>query len=164
VSPRRGRAATARGHRWCPRLRLRSPAHTRSLPEARPHTGPDVDPASGAEWVAFEDPGQLLEVDGHGPQHCRCAAAEQSIELVGQLIIPDPIALPKQNNEPASEFRGSFNALHDGGDQTLTSELQRAIEATAIPEQLDNSRSVAAVYRPPQGGSLLVEAHLPRVV
>ena len=57
----------------------------------RPHlTSPDIDAAPDAEGAAFEDAGQLLEVDGEGAQHRCRSAAEMSVKLVGQLIIPLP--------------------------------------------------------------------------
>ena len=87
----------------------------------------EVDAAAGVEWVAFEDAGQLLEVDRQGPQHRRRAAAEQSIELVGELSVPGPASLPERKHEIASEFGGSFDVLHDGGDQAVAGELERVI-------------------------------------
>ena len=68
-----------------------------------------VDAPTAVEWVAFEDVGQLVEVDWEWPQHRRGAAAQLSIELVGQLIIAGPVSLPEQSNDPASEFGSSFD-------------------------------------------------------
>ena len=67
-------------------------------------TGREVDAAADVDWVAFEDAGQLLEVDGQGSQHRRWTAAELSIELVGEVIVPDPASLRERNTEPVSEF------------------------------------------------------------
>ena len=111
------------------------------------------------DWVAFEDAGQLLEVDRQGPQHRRWAAAELSIELVGEVIVPDPASLPERNNEPVSEFGRSFNTLHHGGDQAVAGELQRVIVDTGVLQQVNDSRAVAPVDGRPQGGSL-VGVHL----
>ena len=121
--------------------------------------GTDVDAGSGAEWVAFEDSGQLLEVDGQGPQHRRWAAAEQSIKLVGQLIIPLPASLTERNHEIASRLERSVHALDDSSDKTVAGQLQRVIVGADATEQVHDSRAVTAVYGPPQGGALLVGVH-----
>ena len=123
----------------------------------RPHlTGPDIDAAPDAEWIALEDAGQLLEVDGQGAQHRCRSAAELSLKLVGQLIIPVPASLPEADHEFASQLRGSVHALHDGRDEAVASQLQRIIVGANAAEQVDDSRSVTTVYRRPQGGALLL--------
>src|SRR5437764_12601271 len=65
----------------------------------RPHlAGPDIDAAPDAHGVALEDAGQLLEIGGQAAQdRCR-SAAELSLNLVGQLIIPLPAPLPQANH------------------------------------------------------------------
>ena len=123
----------------------------------RPHlTGPDIDPAPDAEGVALEDAGQLLEVDGHGAQHRCRSAAELSLKLVGQLIIPVPPSLPQADHEFASQLGGSVNALHDGRDDAVPGQLQRIIIGANAAEQVDDSRSVTTTYRRPQGRALLL--------
>src|SRR5881275_811142 len=119
-------------------------------------TGPDIDPAPDAEWVAFEDAGQLLEIDGQGAQHRRRSAAELSLKLLGQLIIPLPASLPEADHEFASQRGGSVHALHDGRDEAVASQLQRIIVGADAAEQLDDSPSVTTVYRRPQGRALLL--------
>ena len=103
-----------------------------------------------------EDAGQLLEVDGQCAQHRRRSAAELGLKLVGQLIIPVPASLPEANHELASQLGGSVHALHDGSDDAVASQLQRIIVGADAAEQLDESRSVTAVYRRPQGAALLL--------
>ena len=133
-----------------------SPVSTVYSIAARAHlTAPDIDPASDAHRVAFEDAGQLLEVDGQGAQHRCRSAAELSLKLVGQLIIPVPASVPEANHELASQLRGSVHALHDGSDDAVASQLQRIIVGADAAEQVDDSRSVTAVYRRPQGRALL---------
>jgi hypothetical protein len=123
----------------------------------RPHlTRPDIDAAPDADGVAFEDAGQLLEVDGQSAQHRRRSAAELSLKLVGQLIIPVPASLPEANHEIASQLGGSIHAPHDGRDQAVPDQLQRIIVGADAAEQLDDSRSVTTVYRRPQSGALLL--------
>ena len=155
MSPRRGPPATARDHQRCPRLPPRPPGvFDRRL---RPHlTGPDIDAAPDAEGVAFEDAGQLLEVDGQGAQHRCRSAAEPGLKLVGQLIIPFPASLPEADHEFASQLGGSVHALHDGRDEAVASQLQRLIVGAVAAEQLDDSRSVTTVDRRPQGATLLL--------
>ena len=116
------------------------------------------------DWVAFEDASQLLEVDGQRPQHRRRAAAELSIELIGELIVPDPASLPERNNEPVSEFGRAHNTLHHGGDQAVAGELQRVIGDTGVLQQVNDRRAVAPVDSRPQGGSLVLGVHSPCVV
>jgi HPt (histidine-containing phosphotransfer) domain-containing protein len=123
----------------------------------RPHlTGPDINAAPDAEGVALEDAGQLLEVDRQGAQHRRRSAAELSLKLLGQLIIPVPASLPQTDHEFASQLRGSVHALHDGREGAVTSQLQRIIIGANAAEQLDDSPSVTTIYRRPQGGALLL--------
>ena len=123
----------------------------------RPHlTGPDIDAAPNAEWVAFEDAGQLLEVNGQGAHHRRRSAAELSLKLVGQLIIPVPASLPEANHALASQLGGSVHALHDGGHKAVASQLQRIIIGADTAEQIDDSRSVTTIYRRPQGEAPLL--------
>ena len=74
-----------------------------------------------------------------------------SLKLVGQLIIPVPASLPESNHEFASQLGGSVHALHDSRDQAVASQLQRIIIGADAAEQLDDSRSVTTIYRPPQG-------------
>ena len=123
-----------------------------------PHlTGPDIDAAPDAEWVAFEDAAQLLEVDGQGAQHRCRSAAELSLKLVGQLIIPVPASLPESNHELASQLGGPVHALHDRRDDAVASQLQRLIIGADATEQVDDSWSVTTIYRRrPQGGALLL--------
>jgi hypothetical protein len=122
----------------------------------RPHlTGLDIDPAPDAQGVTLEDAGQLLKLDGQGAQHHCRPAAELSLKLVGQLIIPLPAPLPQANHEFASQLGGSIHALHHGRDDAVASQLQRIIVGDAA-EQVDDSRSVTTVYRRPQGGALLL--------
>jgi hypothetical protein len=116
----------------------------------------EVDAAAGVEWVAFEDVGQFVEVDGQGPQHRRRAAAELSFELVGQVSIPGPASVSERKNEIATQFGRSFNALHDGGDHAVAGELESVSVGTGVSQQVDDGRSVTPVYGPPQGGSLLL--------
>ena len=162
--PRCGPAATARGH---PRgvlvfLSGFKGVFDRCLWPDLP--GREVDAPAGVDWVAFEDAGQLLEIDRQGPQHRRWAAAELSIELVGEVIVPDPASLPERKTEPVSEFGRSFNALHDGGDQPVASELQRVIVATGVLQHVNDNRAVAPVDSRPQGGSLFLGVHLSCIV
>jgi len=112
----------------------------------------EVDAAAGVEWVAFEDAGQLLEVDGQVPQYWRCAVAE----LVGQVSIPVPASLPESNHELASQLGGPVHALHDRRDDAVASQLQRLIIGADATEQVDDSWSVTTIYRRPQGGALLL--------
>ena len=119
-------------------------------------TGRDIDAAPDAEWIAFEDAGQLLEVDGQGAQHRCRSAAEMSLKLVGQLIIPLPASLPEADHEFASQLGGSVDALHDGRDEAVASQLQRIIVGADAAEQVDDSPSVTTIYRRPQGGMLLL--------
>jgi hypothetical protein len=127
----------------------------------RPHlTGPDIDPAPDAQGVALEDAGQLLEIDGQAAQHRRQPAAELSLKLVGQLIIPVPASLPQADHELASQLGGSVHALHDGRDDAVASQLQRIIVGADAAEQVDDSRSVTTIYRRTQGGALLLRVHL----
>ena len=85
------------------------------------------------------------------------AAAEVSIELVGQVGIPGPASLPERKHEAATEFGGSFNVLHDGGAEAIAGELEGVIVgARAALQQVDDSRSVATVYGRPQSGSMLL--------
>ena len=116
-------------------------------------TGPDIDAAPDGEWVALEDSGQHLEVDGQGAQHRRWSAAELGFKLVGQLIIPIPASLPETDHEIASQLGGSVHALHDGRDETVAGQLQRIISGANAAEQLDDSRSVTPIYRRPAGRS-----------
>jgi hypothetical protein len=82
---------------------------------------------------------------------------ELSIELVGQVSIPGPASLPERKHEAATEFGGSFNVLPDGGAEAVAGELEGVIVgAGSALQQVDDSRSVAAVYGRPQGGSLLL--------
>ena len=123
----------------------------------RPHlTGPDIDAAPDAEGAAFEDAGQLLEIDGQGAQHRCRSAAELGLKLVGQLIIPVPASLPEADHEFASQLGGSVHALHDGRDEAVASQLQRIIVSADAAEQVDDSPSVTTIYRRPQGGALLL--------
>jgi hypothetical protein len=123
----------------------------------RPHlTGRDIDAAPDAERVALEDAGQLLEIDGQGAQRRCRSAAELSLKLVGQLIIPLPASLPEPDHESTSQLGGSVHALHDGRDETVASQLQRIIVGADAAEQVDDSPSVTTVYRRPQGGVLLL--------
>jgi len=108
------------------------------------------------EGVALEDPGQLLEVDGQGAQHRCRSAAELSLKLVGQLIIPVPASLPEADHEFASQLGGSVHALHDGRDEAVAGQLQRIIVGAGAAEQVDDSQSVTTVYRHPQRGALLL--------
>ncbi|MBV9415493.1 MAG: hypothetical protein JO363_11000 [Solirubrobacterales bacterium] len=127
----------------------------------RPHlTGPEIDAAPDAEGVALEDAGQLLEVDGQGAQHRRRPAAELSLKLLDQLIIPVPPPLQEADHELASQPGGSVHALHEGRDETVAGQLQRIIVGADAAEQVDDSRSVTTVYRRPQGGALLLRVHL----
>jgi hypothetical protein len=119
-------------------------------------TGPDIDPAPDAERVDLEEAGQLLEIDGQGAQHRCRSAAELSLKLVGQLIIPLPASLPEADHEFASQLGGSVHALHDGRDEAVASQLQRIIVGANAAEQRDDSRPVTTVYRRPQGGALLL--------
>ena len=109
--------------------------------------------APDAEGVALEDAGQLLEIDGQGAQHRCRSAAEMSLKLVGQLIIPLPASLPEADHEFASQLGGPVHALHDGRDEAVAS--QRIIVGANAAEQVDDSRSVTTIYRRPQGGALL---------
>ena len=95
--------------------------------------------------------------DTQRPQHRRWAAAELSIELVGQVSIPDPASLPERKHEAATEFGGSFHVPHDGGAKAVAGELEGVIVgARAALQQVDDSRSVATVDGSPQGGSVLL--------
>ncbi len=106
----------------------------------RPHlTGPDIDAATDAEGVALEDAAQLLEIDGQGPQHRCRSAAELSLKLVGQLIIPLPASLPESNHELASQLGGPVHALHDRRDDAVASQLQRLINGADATQQVDDS-------------------------
>ena len=109
-----------------------------------------------AEWVALEDAGQLLEIDGQAAQHRCRPAAELSLKLVGQLIIPLPASLPQADHELASQLGGSVHALHDRRDDAVASQLQRIIIGADAAEQVDDSPSVTTIYRRPQGGALLL--------
>ena len=100
-------------------------------------------------------PAQLLKVDGQGAQHRRRPAAELSLKLVGQLIIPLPASLPQANHEFASQLGGSIHALHDRRDDAVASQLQRIIIGADATQKVDDSRSVTPIYRRPQGGALL---------
>ena len=102
-------------------------------------TRPDVDAASRREWVAFKDASQLLEVDGQGPQHRRRAAAEHSIKLVGQLIIPVPASQAERNHEIARRLGGSVHALPERSDKTVAGQLERVIAAADAAEQVHDS-------------------------
>ena len=127
----------------------------------RPHlTRPDIDAPPDSERVAFEDAGQLLEVDGQSAQPRRRPAAELSLKLLGQLIIPLPASLPQADHEIASQLGGSVHALHDGRDDAVASQLQRLILGANAAEQLDDSPSVTPIYRRPQGRALLLRVHL----
>ena len=95
-------------------------------------------------------------VDRQTAQHRRRSAAELSLKLLGQLIIPIPAPLPQANHELASQLRGSVHALHDGRDDAVASQLQRLIIGAGAAEQLDDSRSVTTIYRRPQGRALLL--------
>ena len=119
-------------------------------------TGRDIDAAPDAEWIALEDAGQLLEIDGHGAQHRCRSAAELSLKLLGQLIIPLPASLPQAHHEPTSQLDSSIHALHDGRDDAVASQLQRIIAGADAAEQVDDSPPVTTVYRRPQGGALLL--------
>jgi hypothetical protein len=119
-------------------------------------TGRDIDAAPDAEWIAVEDAGQLLEIDGQGAQHRCRSAAELSLKLVGQLIIPLPASLPKADHEFASQLGGSIHALHDSRDEAVASQLQRIIVGADAAEQVDDSPSVTTIYRRPHGGALLL--------
>ena len=123
----------------------------------RPHlTSPDIDAPPDSERVAFEDAGQLLKVDGQGAQdRCR-SAAELSLKLLDQLIIPIPTSLPETDHESASQLGGSVHALHDGRDHAVASQLQSIIIGADAAEQLDDSPSVTTIYRRPQSGALLL--------
>ncbi|MGO9496120.1 MAG: hypothetical protein ACLQA5_05305, partial [Solirubrobacteraceae bacterium] len=104
-----------------------------------PHlTGPDIDADPDAEGVAFEDAAQLLEVDGQGARHRCRSAAELSLKLVGQLIIPRPASLPQADHEFASQLDGSVHALHDGRDQAVASQLQQIMISADAAEQVDD--------------------------
>jgi hypothetical protein len=105
---------------------------------------------------AFEDAAQLLEVDGQAAQYRCRSAAELSLKLLSQLIIPVPASLPESNHELASQLGGSVHALHDGRDDAVASQLQRLTVGAGAAEQLDDSWSVTTVYRRPQGGALLL--------
>jgi hypothetical protein len=118
-------------------------------------TSRDIDAAPDAEGLAFEDAGQLLEVDGQGAQHRCRSAAEMGLKLVGQLIIPLPASLPEADHESASQLAGSVHAPHDGRDEALASQLQRIIVGAHTAEHVDDSPSVTTIYRRPQGGALL---------
>ena len=121
----------------------------------RPHlTGPDIDAAPDAERVALEDAAQLLEVDGQAAQHRRRPAAELSLKLVGQLIIPVPPSLPQADHEFASQLGGPVHALHDRREDAVASQLQRLIIGADATQQLDDSPSVTTIYRRPQGKAL----------
>jgi hypothetical protein len=155
VSPRRGPPATAPDHQRCPRLPPRSPGHIRR--GLRPHlSGPDIDAAPDAQGVALEDAGQLLEVDGQAAQHHCRPAAELSLKLLGQLIIPVPASPPQANHELASQLGGPVHTLHDGRDQAVAGQLQRIVIGANAAEQGNDSRPVTTIYRRPQGAALLL--------
>ena len=119
-------------------------------------TSRDIDAAPDAEWIALEDAGQLLQIDGQGAQHRCRSATEMSLKLVGQLIIPLPASLPDADHESASQLGGPVHALHDGRDETVASQLQRIIVSADAAEQVDDSPSVTTIYRRPQGRALLL--------
>ena len=106
--------------------------------------------------VALEDAGQLLEVDRQGAQHRRRPAAELSLKLLGQLIIPVPAPLPQADHEIASQLQGSVHALHHRRDDAVPGQLQRIIIGANAAEQVDDSRPVTTIYRRPQGGAPLL--------
>jgi hypothetical protein len=88
-------------------------------------------------------------------------AAEQGIELVGQVVISVPASLPERKNNVASQFGRALSALDDGGHQAVACQLEGVIVVAGALQQLDDSRSVAAVDSRPEGGSLLLGVHLP---
>ena len=94
-----------------------------------------------------DDAGQLIEVDGQGAHHHRRSAAEPSLKLVGHLIIPVPASPPEANREFASQLGGTVHTLHDGRDETVAGQLERIIVGADAVEQVNDSRSVTAVYR-----------------
>ena len=108
------------------------------------------------KWIALEDAGQLLEIDGQGAQHRCRSAAELSLKLVGQLIIPLPASLPEADHEFASQLGGPVHALHDGRDEAVASQLQRIILSADAAEPVDDSPSLTTIYRRPQSGALLL--------
>ena len=109
-----------------------------------------------AQGVAVEDAGQLLEVDGQGAQHRRRPAAELSLKLLSQLIIPLPASLPQANHEFASQLGGSIHALHDSRDDAVPGQLQRIIIGANAAEQVDDSPSLTTINRRPQGRAPLL--------
>ena len=119
-------------------------------------TGRDIDAAPDAEWIALEDAGQLIEIDGQRAQHRCRSAAGLSLKLVGQLIIPVPASLPEADHESASQLGGPVHALNDGRDEAVASQLQRIIVSANAAEHLDDSPSVTTVHRRPQGAALLL--------
>ena len=61
----------------------------------------------------------------------------------------------------ANQFGRAFNALDDGGHQTVARQLAGVIVVAGALQPLDDSRSVAPVDSRPEGGSLLLGVHLP---
>lgn len=105
--------------------------YTREHPGRR-STGANLTHSRG-ERVAFEDAGQLLEIDGQRPQHRRRAAAQQRINLIGQLIIPSPASLAQRSHELTSQLGGSVHTLHERSDQTVAGLSWSASSQTPTP-------------------------------
>jgi hypothetical protein len=61
----------------------------------------------------------------------------------------------------ASQFGRAFGALDDGGHQAVACQLEGVIVVAGALQQVDDSRSIAAVDSRPEGGSLLLGVHLP---
>ena len=59
-----------------------------------------------------------------------------------------------------AQLGGSIHALHDGSDETVAGQLERVIVGAGAVEQVDDTRSVTAVYGRPQGSALLLAVHL----
>ena len=111
------------------------------------------------ERVAFEDAGQLVKVDRQGPQHRRRTAAQQRIELAGQVVISVPAAVPERKNQMANQLGRAFNALDDGSHQAVAYQLKSVIVVAGALQQVHDSRSIAPVDSRPEGGSLLLGVH-----
>ena len=86
-----------------------------------------VDPLAAVGCIALEDACQLLEVDGKRTQHGCRPVTERRVELLGEIVVAFPGALPQLPGTAPDRVGRFLHALGQDDEQPVTRELEQVV-------------------------------------
>ncbi|MGV9945607.1 hypothetical protein [Rhodococcus aetherivorans] len=98
--------------------------------------GLEVETAAAVDDIAFEQRGQLVEIDRQWPEH-RSSPGQCGLELVGELRVSGPATHVQRRGAPGGHLPRSGQPIVDGRDERVSDQLQDRIGGSS-PHQIED--------------------------